>query len=65
MRSRKKRRVAGLTFPSDGAVEVRDVGEDGVAGSTEICGNCGELRDAHADGVGSCSTNDCKRFREL
>jgi hypothetical protein len=63
VKSRKKRRVAGLSFPSDGLTEVHDVGEDDVTGSDGICGFCGELREAHFEGTGTCGNNDCKRFR--
>jgi hypothetical protein len=59
-----RRRVSGLAFPDDDVVSIRDVGEDGVAGATDVCGFCAEPRDAHSDnGKGGNSSNDCKRFR--
>ena len=61
----RKRRVAGLSFPDDGDVEIRDVGEDGVTGGDSVCGFCGEPKEAHLEGRGACSMNDCKRFREI
>jgi hypothetical protein len=63
----KKRRTAnrGLEFPDDGLMaNIDDVGESDVPGGVDMCGNCGELRGAHLDGVGPCAFNDCKRFRE-
>lgn len=64
-RPRKRRVGFGLEFPGDDVLTVNDVGEDGVAGSTDICGNCGESRGIHLDGRGACGINDCKRFREI
>jgi hypothetical protein len=61
----RSRRVAGLTFPSDGDVEVQDVGEDGVTGSTDICGFCAEPRASHTSESGGNPSNDCKRFRSV
>jgi hypothetical protein len=61
----RKRVVAGLEFPEDDLTVVEDVGEDGVTGSSDICGFCGESRGAHLDGKGACGINDCKRFRAI
>jgi hypothetical protein len=61
----RKRHVAGLDFPGDDPLTIDDVGEDGVTGSTDICGFCGEARSSHFEGRGPCGMNDCKRFREI
>jgi hypothetical protein len=64
-RGRPRKNVRGLEFPGDAELSIRDVGEDGVSGGSDYCGNCGEPRGLHLDGRGPCGINDCKRFRGI